>query len=528
MRGAYRKKRSGLAVAATLGVMLGGIVAEPHSAKAGDLGGDCCADLEERVAELEATTVRKGNRKVSVTISGWVTKRGSWWDDGKEENFYVGDRDNTLSSHINLSGSAQVSPGWTAGYTIQIEAPGNSATVGFCENQFNDNCVLFGSINTLLSYMWVKSERWGAINWGQLRQATDNLLVVRDLSGTAIESNAVLYDGVGMFIRPKGARNANDLASDFTWFNVMTCLAGGGGIGADCNGYPNNNIRYDSPTWAGFSVSTSYGEDDMWDVALKYNLDAEVWKAQAAVAFTSETDEGCSGAGRANCSNVGFLGGGGTPFQGYRKDAGIFQVGGSILHAPSGLFFYGLYQNEHNDGTQYKTVSPKTGKIVNNDVNDNNVWYMKSGIRKQFMPIGTTILFGEWAQYNDMYQGICGLPGGDNVNSSAGNTFCEKFIPTGVAQSGALKGAALVTDSLVTGSEVTRWGIGLVQEIDSASMHVFVRWQRLELDLNGINLGTTCVGNPNGPCQNNGKFGQSLKTSWEPLDIFQLGGVIFF
>jgi hypothetical protein len=109
--------------------MLGGIVAEPHSAKAGDLGGDCCADLEERVAELEATTVRKGNRKVSVTISGWVTKRGSWWDDGKEENFYVGDRDNTLSSHINLSGSAQVSPGWTAGYTIQIEAPGNSGQV---------------------------------------------------------------------------------------------------------------------------------------------------------------------------------------------------------------------------------------------------------------------------------------------------------------------------------------------------------------------------------------------------------------
>ncbi len=32
---------------------------------AADLGGDCCADLEERIAELEATTARKGNRKVS-------------------------------------------------------------------------------------------------------------------------------------------------------------------------------------------------------------------------------------------------------------------------------------------------------------------------------------------------------------------------------------------------------------------------------------------------------------------------------
>ncbi|HRX83244.1 MAG TPA: hypothetical protein P5307_29465, partial [Pirellulaceae bacterium] len=52
------------------------------SANAADLGGDCCADLEERVAELEATTARKGNRKVSLTISGWVAEQVMWWDDG--------------------------------------------------------------------------------------------------------------------------------------------------------------------------------------------------------------------------------------------------------------------------------------------------------------------------------------------------------------------------------------------------------------------------------------------------------------
>ena len=48
-----------------------------HSAPAfaADLGGDCCADLEERVAELEATTARKGNRKVSLSIYGQVNDR---------------------------------------------------------------------------------------------------------------------------------------------------------------------------------------------------------------------------------------------------------------------------------------------------------------------------------------------------------------------------------------------------------------------------------------------------------------------
>ena len=40
--------------------------------QAADLAGDCCSDLEDRIAELEATAARKGNRKVSVTITGYV------------------------------------------------------------------------------------------------------------------------------------------------------------------------------------------------------------------------------------------------------------------------------------------------------------------------------------------------------------------------------------------------------------------------------------------------------------------------
>ncbi len=59
------------------------------SASAADLGGNCCADLEERIAELEATTVRKGNRKVSLTITGWVGEQITFWDDRHEKNAYV-------------------------------------------------------------------------------------------------------------------------------------------------------------------------------------------------------------------------------------------------------------------------------------------------------------------------------------------------------------------------------------------------------------------------------------------------------
>ncbi|MGB3022100.1 MAG: hypothetical protein WBB50_08275 [Methyloceanibacter sp.] len=528
MFGGLTKTSSRIAIAAALGLTLGGFAMGASPAKAADLGGDCCADLEERVAELEATTVRKGNKKVSVTLSGWVVKLGSWWDDGHEENFYVGDKDTTLSSHFQISGSAQIAPGWSAGYTIAVEAAGTSASVGFCENQFNDNCALFGNINTLLSYMWLKSDKWGTINWGQLSQATDNVALLPDLSGTVIESNGVVFDGAGMFVRPKGAKNSNDLASDFAWAGVLTCNTAGGGLGADCNGYPQNAFRYDTPTFGGFSASTSYGEDDMWDVAVKYAADWNSVKFSAAAGYTMLTDEGCSGIGTKNggatCSNVAVVGGGGTSFQNYRQEGQLFQVGASAMHVPSGLFVYGMYQNDREEGTQFKSFNFNTGKVGSAAANESDTWFVKAGIKRTFSPLGATVIWGEWGQYNDMYRGLCGVPAGDNGPGSAA-TFCNTSIATGVVSSGDHKGEAITTDAMITGSQVTRYGVGVVQEIDSAAMHLFARWQHLDLDLNAVNLGENCYG---GHCYNNGKYGKNLNTSWEVLDIFQIGGVIFF
>src|SRR5688500_7837435 len=61
----------------------------PAAGLAADLGADCCADLDERVAELEATSTRKGNRAVSLTISGEVNRALLIWDDGADSDAYV-------------------------------------------------------------------------------------------------------------------------------------------------------------------------------------------------------------------------------------------------------------------------------------------------------------------------------------------------------------------------------------------------------------------------------------------------------
>jgi hypothetical protein len=310
-------------------------------------------------------------------------------------------------------------------------------------------------------------------------------------------------------------------------------LSGGGGVGADCAGYPYNGFRYDTPTWAGFSVSTGYYEDDVWDVAVKYAADWNSVKFSAAVGYTQLTDEGCGNPNisATGCTNGTVLGGGGAPNQNYRKDAQIFQAGASVMHVPSGLFVYGLYQREENDGTQWKTLNFNTGNLVNSAANENDVWYVKAGIKRTWMPAGATVLFGEYGRYEDQFTGLCALPSG----ATSGTGDCSIFLPTStlsqtvvVGPTRFVKGTAVTESAAITGSEVTRWGIGVVQEIDSAAMHVFARWQHLDLDLNATSLGLTCLDKDVTTCVGNNRFGKKVNSGFDDLEIFQIGGVIFF
>ena len=119
MTGGLRWTASNLAVAALFCVM-GATVFVAKPAKAADLGGDCCADLEDRVAELEATTVRKGNKKVSVQIYGKVNYATMFWNDGGEQNTYVVNNYNE-STRTGIKGSAKIAGDWSAGYRLEWE-----------------------------------------------------------------------------------------------------------------------------------------------------------------------------------------------------------------------------------------------------------------------------------------------------------------------------------------------------------------------------------------------------------------------
>jgi hypothetical protein len=534
-------------------LVIGGFAFKATPAKAADLGGDCCADLEERVAELEATTVRKGNKKVSVTLSGWVVKSFNWWDDGDLDSAFVGDKGIDLGSRFALTGSATIAPGWSGGFNITVLTTGNlfadSGTLAN-SNQFSENGGNFftGQFNPLYSYIYIKSDKWGTLNWGTLSPASDNPAVLADISGTVIESNAVFFEGASFILRPKGAKigGYGGLDNGLQWEDFLLCHGLNLGIGADCFGAPQPAVRYDSPTWGGFRFETSWGKQtintgdvptpelNFWDIAGFYTADWNSIKLSAAAAYTWQESAVLNGSFTPGECDFDF----GNPFDPCFTDSdnltesNLFQIGASILHKPSGLGIYGLYQTEESgghfdnfvgvDGRVSATSFDLTPVNFRSNTPDTDVWYVKPFWRKTWSPIGATTFFGEYGQYNDQYNANQGdlCSAFDGSFGTNIDRFCNNFTFTDDS-------ASLPVGVFVTGSEVERWGLGVVQEIDSAAMHLFARWQHQEISLDLVGF-TQNIFECNGGdvCASVSK--QRVGQGFDDWDLFQIGGVIFF
>ena len=134
---------------------------------------------------------------------------------------------------------------------------------------------------------------------------------------------------------------------------------------------------------------------------------------------------------------------------------------------------------------------------------DTDAYYVKPFIRKTWSPIGATVLYAEWGQYNDQFANLVGF---DLENGFRGAPSFPGCSP------------ALVDDCFVVGSEVERWGLGVVQEIDAAAMHLWARWQHQELDVDLAGFGNTCTESP----------GCRFSAGTDDWELFQAGGIIFF
>ena len=169
-----------LAIAASLWVSSG-------SARAADLGSDCCADLEERIAELEATAATKGNRKVKLAISGHVAQEITWWDDSGESNVYLHGLGPTQATHIKLGGEAEISPGWSAGYLMRVQTLEDNPFGRSGADALDQNSARFSQgLNLQMSYWYLQSKTLGTLSVGKLAPAAKSAAMFTDKSGTQI------------------------------------------------------------------------------------------------------------------------------------------------------------------------------------------------------------------------------------------------------------------------------------------------------------------------------------------------------
>jgi len=340
-------KKYSLSAMAAAGLLAGGLAT---SANAADLGGNCCADLEERVAELEATTARKGNRKVSLTVSGWVAEQVTYWDDGIENNTYVTGLGTTLASNVKFTGQATIVPGWTAGYVLHLEIDGSDALTTN-QNTPRGPGLFAGTspfAQTMQSYWFIKSDHYGKVSVGLQSAASDNAAILVDGSGSLVPANWVAFDVLSFNIRDNAGANVT------TWGAAGACLPG------DCFGIPSNSVRYDSPTYAGFSMSATWGDDDFWDVGGRYAGELHGFKIAATVVYAES----------AGATSV------------FGNDIEYLQAGLYVQHIASGLF--GLVNYGEIDGAGAGAgLDPTT-------------WYFKAGLRTKLNPLGASVFYGEY------------------------------------------------------------------------------------------------------------------------------------
>ena len=99
------------------------------------------------------------------------------------------------------------------------------------------------------------------------------------------------------------------------------------------------------------------------------------------------------------------------------------------------------------------------------------------------MPYGATVVYGEYGKNEDKFS---------NAQWVAG----------------------------VTGSELTQWGVGLVQEIDAAAMSLYLNYRHYEAN-------ATCTTNALSFCAANGLVVNG-KTSFDDADLIKAGAIINF
>jgi hypothetical protein len=435
MTGGFRVSAGRLPLVAAAGLLLVG----GASAQAADLGGDCCADLEERIAELEATTARKGNRKVKLEVSGQVNEAVIFWDDSVESNVGVYTND-ASRTRFRFKGDAKISDGWKAGYSLEIGVRANNSKRF---DQDNPSPADENGLDVRHSVWYIDSKSYGRV-WVGLTGGAGESVTEINVAGTGdVAKYSDLEDlGGGLALRRADGLFSNGASVTGGGALQMRRLIRSGTGNQPGEGRRYNMIRYDTPEIAGFTATANWGADDAWEVGLRYKGEFAGFKMAAGIAYGEATEQ------TGDTHTVGFECATGSATPGGRQPE-CNQLGGSvsIMHESTGLytnFAAGMMKDE------------RIREVVANADDEHTFWAVEAGLQRKWIPLGKTTIFGQYYK-ND------------------GGTFSSSSSVINVT------GA----DERILNSELEAYSLGVMQGVDAAAMNFYAMYRNVQAEATG-------------------------------------------
>jgi hypothetical protein len=249
---------------------------------------------------------------------------------------------------------------------------------GTAEDDADDGSGGGGSIDSVRvrqANWYIKADQLGTVTVGQQNGANTGIESI-DLSGAA---SWISYNGAQDWNFSYGIIGAGGGATGLIWGDVLD----------DFDVSRGSFIRYDTPAIAGFTASVSWGEDDRYDVALRYSQDWNGLAVEAGVGYTNDTDSGVAGA-----------------------EVETILASVSLYHASTGLFGVASY-------------GEKDFNVVGDPTATN--WYGKIGWRKNVTGMGETAIYGEYTKSEDVTPGTeadqWGLGIGQDIDAVGGTLY---------------------------------------------------------------------------------------------------------
>ena len=433
------------------------------------LGSGCCADLEERIAELEATAARKGNRRVSLQVYGQVSETILWWNDGAEKNVYVQNNYATKNT-IGFQGAAPITRDWSTGFKLEMQVRAfrssfaNQLALGE-NNGLTTQTYDTQSLTLRYANWYIDSKSFGRIALGRDNDPALGILGINlanpdGFAGSG--ANAGFANG-GFLLRRKGSVGNSGL-SGLTWQNFAYIRNGDSPTPLDY-AQTASAVKYSSPFFwgasasSGFNVQAMWGQDDVWSTAVRYVEDLGAVRIAAGAGYSNWSD-----LDRGSCSNTSTTG---TTGAGPNAAGGVtnvrcesFQFGASMMHSGTGLYLSagGGWLTDHNRHTTYDAASsfPAGARTVFNrpGLDDSDgMWWVQSGWEAKLNGLGKTTFWGQYAAFNT----------GTGVLNSAIQTVAATDVINSLGRT-----------ALIAGTQTRTWGVGVTQAVDAAAMNLYV------------------------------------------------------